>query len=173
MPTFQELFISGAFSSGKWISEVDAMKQVRERYSCPAGYAFAVVREIVETGSVRPLRIDETDRKGRDEYGRKFVIKVAPHVRCWSREDFLYILDRQQPPTPQRRRKKIPSKSATSPRLNEVALAFRGSGIDPTMKTFVDFGRAQGISDQAALREKYRNVYGNPGRGRPLKNRRK
>jgi hypothetical protein len=187
MPTFQQLFMSGAFTCGKWISETDAAKAVQARYpDLPFGRALKTARDIAKAGDVPPLPIEtewiEDWVRGADGKrlpARVRVVDKTPRPTYWLREDFLYLLEHHKAPGMKPAtgigKARGESKRPTAKLLNQVWAEFEKSEIHRTQAEFVKFGRNEPfrITDQEALRQKYRNCTGNLGPGRRRINRKK
>jgi hypothetical protein len=149
----------------EWLAPDEAMQLIRDCLQTSIGHARALVEKAIESREVRVLAdAKDTGLRGHEMMYAKMATGMP------SKNDLLNWLDRHGllGPMPvrehsQTRRK---SKRATPKNLDEAWDAFQQSGCKITMDDFCEFARDKcNITDQEALREKYRDMCGNPTSG--------
>jgi hypothetical protein len=158
----------------EWLSFEEVTEFVVEQLHCSVGRAEKIVREARAPGEVRTKFLGSFNlRPGALNKGLPDQ-PTPEELLAFNRDDFFDWLNRYQPKAKEGKIEKRKSKRATAPTLESAMSEFRRSGLPETMDEFEKFGRDKfDITDQDALRNKYRDTYGNPGPGRRRINPRK
>jgi hypothetical protein len=151
-----------------WLSFDDASGRVVDHLECSIGKAQAIVNDALASKEVGIKPYTLNLRPG------TLPRQLPTWLIIFKEDDFTYWLDQHYPQQKLSTKIKRKSKRATSQLLDKAMAEFRRSGLAETMDEFENFGRDKfDVTDQEALRDKYRDTYGNPGPGRRRINPRK